>query len=166
MQKNILKAILLAIIVTKYLTAGAIDTKPRFYFSWGYNKDWYVNNNIKVNQPSLRNKYTFLKVNGMDKTGWEAGLLNQDLTIPQYNYRLGHHINEKWAFEINFDHTKYQVTNQQLHIKGTYEGRNVDSTFARTGNNLTYQLNNGANFFCSMQSANMICIKIQLPKWT
>ena len=56
-------------------------------------------------------------------------------------------MNEKWAVELNFDHTKYQIPDQMLHMSGTYRGKSVDSTFARTTDNLTYQLNNGANFF-------------------
>jgi len=30
------------------------ERKGEFYFSWGYNKEWYTNSNIRVNQPSLR----------------------------------------------------------------------------------------------------------------
>lgn len=121
--------------------------KHPFYFSWGYNKEWYADNNIRVSQPSLQNNYTFQKVKGVDKPGWNTGIFNKDLTIPQYNYRLGYRINKKWAVELNFDHTKYQVPDQTLHIIGTYQGSTIDSSFARTGDNLTYQLNNGANFF-------------------
>ena len=88
-----------------------------------------------------------MKAKGIDKPGWTTGIFNKDLTIPQYNYRLGYRINEKWTVELNFDHTKYQVPDQTLHITGTYLGKSIDSTFARTNDNLTYQLNNGANFF-------------------
>ncbi len=126
---------------------GFSQIKPRFYFSWGYNKEWYADNNIRISQPSLGNNYKIIKVKGVDKPGWNTGIFNKDLTIPQYNYRLGYRINEKWGAEINFDHTKYQVPDQTLHITGTYLGKNIDSTFARTPDNLTYQLNNGANLF-------------------
>lgn len=121
--------------------------KRRFYFSWGYNKEWYADNNIRINQSSLGNDYKFEKVKGVDKPGWNTGIFNKDLTIPQYNYRFGYRITEKWNAELNFDHTKYQVPDQTLHITGTYLGKNIDSTFLRTGDNLSYQLNNGANLF-------------------
>lgn len=129
------------------LSFSQTKLKRRFYFSWGYNKEWYADNNIRVSQPSLQNNYTFQKVKGVDKPGWNTGIFNKDLTIPQYNYRLGYRINEKWNAELNFDHTKYQVPDQTLHISGTYLGKNIDSTFLRADSNLTYQLNNGANFF-------------------
>ncbi len=141
------KYLFLLFILIQFTITSARDTMPRFYFSWGYNKEWYANNNIRITQNDLQNKYTFVKVKGVDKTGWSDGIFNKDLTIPQYNYRLGYNINKKWAFELNFDHTKYQVAEQTLHMSGTYGGRMVDSSFAQTRNNLSYELNNGANFF-------------------
>ncbi len=120
---------------------------PRFYFAWGYNKEWYTKSDIHIKQASLSNNFAFVKVKGVDKPGWNTGILNKELTIPQYNYRLGYKINSKWWVEINFDHTKYQVQHQTLHMKGIYLGREIDSTFERTPKNLQYQLNNGANFF-------------------
>ena len=130
-----------------FVQSGFSQTKSKFYFSWGYNKEWYADNNIGIKQESLGNDYKFVKTKGIDKPGWNTGIFNKDLTIPQYNYRLGYRINEKWGAELNFDHTKYQVPDQTLHITGTYLGKTIDSTFARTLDNLTYQLNNGANFF-------------------
>src|ERR1039458_1696439 len=62
--------------------------KRRFYFSWGYNKEWYANNDITIKQPELNNNYSFVKAQGIDKPGWTTGILNKALTIPQYNYRL------------------------------------------------------------------------------
>ena len=125
----------------------AQNNNSRFYFSWGYNKEWYADNDIRVTQSSLANDYKFVKVHGIDKPGWTTGLFNKDLTIPQYNYRLGYRINEKWGVELNFDHTKYQVPDQPLYLTGKLNGNAVDSTFNRTPDNLSYQLNNGANFF-------------------
>src|ERR1035437_344580 len=83
--------------------------KHRFYFSWGYNKEWYANNDISITQPALNNNYAFVKAKGIDKPGWTTGIFNKALTIPQYNYRLGYRINDKWGVELNFDHTKFQV---------------------------------------------------------
>ena len=129
-----------------YSSYGQSVKRP-FYFSWGYNKEWYAVNDIHVKQVSLQNDYSFENIQGIDKPGWNTGIFNKDLTIPQYNYRLGYRINSKWGAEINFDHTKYQVPDQMLHVKGMLEGKQIDTTFSRTTDNLSYQLNNGANFF-------------------
>ena len=144
--KKPFSVIFFVLMLSDFCSAQA-KLKCRFYFSWGYNKEWYADNNIRISQPSLGNDYTFDKAKGVDKPGWNTGIFNKDLTIPQYNYRLGYRINEKWNAELNFDHTKYQIPDQTLHITGTYLGKNIDSTFLRTDTNLTYELNNGANFF-------------------
>lgn len=122
--------------------------KGEFYFSWGYNKEWYTNSTIHVKQPSLGNDYKFVNVSAKDKPGWDDGLFTKAISIPQYNYRIGYFFKDNWAFEINFDHTKYQVSpDQELHVKGIQNYKEVD--YYVPNNNpqkLTYQLNNGANF--------------------
>jgi hypothetical protein len=126
------------------------ERKGEFYFSWGYNKEWYTNSDVKVNQPSLKNNYTLNSVHSKDHPGWDEGLLSIPLSIPQYNYRLGYFFNKKkgLAFEINFDHTKHLIRDgQSIRLTGILNGRNVDSSinFAAS-NGFYYFLNNGANF--------------------
>jgi len=146
------------VAVACVLVAGTADgqTKEKkkrvgaIYASWGYNTEWYTRSTIKVKQPSMNNDYQMVKVQAQDHRGWDEGIFNMALTIPQYNYRLGYYFNEKQdlAFEINFDHTKYIVTdNQNIHIKGTMAGAPVDKQvmFAQSLGSY-YFLNNGANF--------------------
>jgi hypothetical protein len=151
-NQNVKKYFLMLGIVASTIAANAqkkIVKDGEFYFSWGYNAEWYTNSSIHVSQPSLNNNYTFNSIKGHDKPGWDDNLFGKPLTIPQYNYRMGYFFSEKqnWAFEINFDHTKYVVTvGQQAHVTGTLNGRSVD-TLVTTGDSvLLWQLNNGANF--------------------
>lgn len=123
--------------------------KGEIYFSWGYNKEWYTKSNVHIKQGSLGNDYTMYGVTGKDHPGWDDGIFNKPLSIPQYNYRLGFLINRKkdLFFEINFDHTKYIIQDQGVHIGGTLNNRKVDSTIAfNEPNGFFYYLNNGANF--------------------
>jgi len=130
--------------------------KHEFYFSWGYNAEWYTHSNIQISQPSLINNFTFENVKAHDHLGWDDGLFHEAISIPQYNYRLGYFINEKkqLAIEINFDHTKYIFAdNQIVHIKGTVNGKAYDgnvlfkeNTEAGADSSSYYFLNNGANF--------------------
>ena len=120
-----------------------------FYFSWGYNTEWYTHSSVKINQPSLENNYRFDHVQGHDHRGWDEGLFSKALTIPQYNYRIGFLFGDKkdLGIEINFDHTKFIFPDGPAHIKGTLNGRSVDSTVNFTRENgFYYYLNNGANF--------------------
>jgi len=125
------------------------ERKKEFYFSWGYNTEWYTKSNVKINQPSLGNNYEFVSIKGHDNPGWNKDLFSKALTIPQYNYRIGLFINKKkgLAVEINFDHTKFIFADQQARIKGTINNKPVDSSVNfNAANGYYYYLNNGANF--------------------
>lgn len=119
------------------------------YVSWGYNDEWYTHSTIHISQPGLGNNYDFVHVKGHDHPGWDQGVFNQALSIPQYNYRLGFLLDEEkgWGFEINFDHTKYVFADQNVRLKGTLNNHPVDTTIAfNQANGFYYYLNNGANF--------------------
>ena len=119
------------------------------YASWGYNGEWYTHSTIHVSQPSLGNNYDFVHVKAHDHPGWNEGLFDKALSIPQYNYRLGFLLDEErgWGFEINFDHTKYIFADQNVRVKGLLNNHPVDTTIAfNEANGFYYYLNNGANF--------------------
>jgi hypothetical protein len=124
--------------------------KGELYFSWGYNTEWYTRSNVRVVQPELGNNYILKNVRAHDNRGWNEGLFSKPLTIPQYNYRLGYFFNQTkgLAIEINFDHTKYIISDQNARIKGTLGNRkSLDSSIAfNQDNGFYYYLNNGANF--------------------
>jgi len=120
------------------------------YFSWGYNEEWYTHSTVHVSQPSLGNNYELVEVQAHDHEGWNTHLLHEALSIPQYNYRLGYYFNQKQdlGIEINFDHTKYLIVdNQVIQFKGTmnHEPYNQQVLFSQA-NGFYYYLNNGANF--------------------
>lgn len=119
------------------------------YASWGYNAEWYTHSTVHVSQPGLGNNYNFEQVRAHDHLGWNDGLFTEALSIPQYNYRLGFLLDEEkgWGFEINFDHTKYIISDQNVRVKGVMNNQPVDATVAFNSNNgFYYFLNNGANF--------------------
>lgn len=119
------------------------------YVSWGYNAEWYTHSTVHVSQPGLGNSYNFEHVKAHDHLGWNDGLFSEALSIPQYNYRLGFLLDEEkgWGFEINFDHTKYIISDQNVRVKGIMNNQPVDATVAFNSNNgFYYFLNNGANF--------------------
>ena len=139
------------------LTKNGVSVKAKqpiqrqLYLSWGYNEEWYTNSTVHISQPALGNDYGLIHVNAHNHKGWDEGLLHEQLTIPQYNYRIGYYFNDKqdMAIELNFDHTKYIITdNQPIHLTGTINNKPADYTlnFAAS-NGFYYYLNNGANFF-------------------
>jgi hypothetical protein len=154
LTRSIRIALLLALALPVYSYAQKEKTKTKtrkheFYFSWGYNTEWFTKSNVSVSQPELGNNYTFKNISGHDHKGWNESLFTSALTIPQYNYRIGFILNKKKGigFEINFDHTKFIFSEGDAHIKGTLASKPVDSTIAFSqGNGFFYYLNNGANF--------------------
>ena len=124
--------------------------KGELYLSWGYNTEWYTKSNIRISQPELGNNYTFNHIKAHDRKGWDEQLFKKDLSIPQYNYRLGYFFNPEkgWAIEINFDHTKFIFQDEQdVSLTGKLDGKQVDTTIHFSeANGFFYYLNNGANF--------------------
>ena len=156
-RKSVQSSVLFFIAVIPFFAAAQqTQRKHEFYFSWGYNTEWYTNSNVHISQPSLGNNYTFENVEGHDHRGWDGQFFTKAISIPQYNYRLGYVFNEEkgLAFEVNFDHTKYIFAdNQVVHIKGTVNGepydnhvRFVENDAPNADSSSYYFLNNGANF--------------------
>jgi hypothetical protein len=152
--KKIAKFSYVFILLTITLNVAAQNEKRKgeFYFSWGYNKAYYTNSDVSISQKNLGNNFVFKNTKLVDNPGWDQALLTMELSIPQYNYRIGYFFDEDLAFEINFDHTKALFKdNQTVRMLGTYGGRPIDSSFvfSKTGTGKSrnyYYLNNGANF--------------------
>ncbi|WP_205513003.1 hypothetical protein [Longitalea arenae] len=149
-RKNAITAIAFLVTLVPLFVAAQSNRSNRkgeFYFSWGYNKEWYTRSDLHVDQPELGNKYTFKNIRAHDNPGWDKGIFDRAMTIPQYNYRIGYFFKDDLAIEINFDHTKYIIDHQQAHRKGRKDGKPVDETIEWSEDNgFYYFLNNGANF--------------------
>jgi hypothetical protein len=120
------------------------------YFSWGYNEEWYTKSTLHVDQYALGNNFDLIHVLAHDNRGWNYQFFQQQLTIPQYNYRLGFYINEKQdlAIEVNFDHTKYNLNDgQYINVSGTINHQPATGNLLFSAQNgFYYYLDNGANF--------------------
>lgn len=157
-QNFVCKTILLFMTLSPLFGLAQQTKKERsgeFYFSWGYNTEWYTHSNVRVSQPSLGNDFTFVGISGHDHKGWDYGIFNQPISIPQYNYRVGYIFNKQkgWGVEINFDHTKFIFDdNQFTRVKGKIENKSFDGQIlfadrvAGSDSSSHYYLNNGANF--------------------
>lgn len=123
--------ILIPVLVICSVTATAQKKGPLLkgmYFQWGYNTEWYTNSNIHFRMPN-GNNFTLHHAKASDRPDLDAIYKKPgDISIPQYNYRLGFYLNKAHtkAIEINFDHAKYIVTNgQTVKVTGTIDGNPV-----------------------------------------
>lgn len=141
-------------VLLPFITTAKTTKKHRpheAWVSWGYNTEWYTRSNLQVSAPDAGYAYTIHNVQAQDHKGWDHDILGKQLTIPQYNYRMGYMIDEKhgWGVEANFDHTKYIIRESPTGYLVTgiqnYQPVNGPVPFTRE-NGFWYYLNNGANF--------------------
>lgn len=126
-----------------------------FYFSWGYNKDYFSKSDIHYKNSGDDNyDFRILNCKAVDRPGFKS-IFNTDISIPQYVYRLGYYFKKKSQFgiEINFDHSKYIVFDDQtLRVTGQIRGRAIDKDTLVNNNFVHLEHTNGANFLM----ANML----------
>lgn len=99
------------------------------YLQWGYNTEWFTKSNISVTM-SNGDKFKLHNAKAHDKPDLKYILKAPlDISIPQYNYRIGYYLNQDKtrAIELNFDHIKYVVTDgQDVHVTGTINEKAID----------------------------------------
>lgn len=124
-------------------------TKGTFYISAGYNLDWYADGTLHFKDLTTNNyDFSLSNVKAKDRDGLKH-LLKEDITIPQYSFRIGYWLNKKYdlGIELNYDHAKYVMyKNQVLHLKGFIQGVYYDKDTLVNTNFLTFEHTNGANF--------------------
>lgn len=128
--------------------------KSSFYVTWGYTKAYYTKSTIHfVNNSGtgISKNYDFTIHDAtahdrmdLDKTG---DIVN--VTIPQFVFRIGYRINEKWGVELNYDHTKYVVDDYQtVRVTGRFDNHWIDSNMVMDPNTfLHFEHTDGANFW-------------------
>ncbi|MBP8823541.1 MAG: hypothetical protein KBH07_07845 [Flavobacteriales bacterium] len=95
--------------------------KHRLFVYWGYNRAQYSRSDIRL----TGNGYDFTLAEVAAKDRPEpfslGGYFNpKTIWIPQYNYRAGWFLNDRWSLSLGLDHMKYVVANgQNVAIHGT-----------------------------------------------
>lgn len=123
--------------------------KGTLYLTLGYNLDWFSKSDIHFKDRTTDDyDFTLYKLRASDRDGL-ANLLNEDITIPQYSFRLGYFFNDKHdlGIEINYDHVKYVVLKDQpVHIKGDIRGQYYDMDTTFYAGLVEFEHTNGANY--------------------
>lgn len=99
------------------------------YVQWGYNTEWFTRSDIHFRMAN-GDAFILHKAKARDKPDLDAIFKKPlEISIPQYNYRLGFYLNKQRtkAIELNFDHIKYVLTGgQKVRVTGTIDGQQVN----------------------------------------
>lgn len=122
-------------------------SRGTFYFAWGYNKNWYSKSDVRVHDESGDYDFTIHNLKAHDHTHLNE-LFKVALSIPQYGYRIGYWMpNQKWGFEIKFDHAKYIVYDEQYaRVEGKINDHYVNTDTLVSYSFLHLEHTDGANF--------------------
>lgn len=138
---------------TKPTTSNSM--KGKFYFYWGYNRETYSKSDIHFKGENFN--FTVKNAVALDRQSplaIDPYLKIDQITIPQYNYRLGYFINNKYNISLGWDHMKYvMVQDQVAKITGTisHTGTDYDRTYNNeevklTGDFLQFEHTDGLNY--------------------
>ena len=154
--KTILLLLLFGLTSAEILAQEPTFTrKGAFYFYWGYNRSVYARTNLHFNGPEY--DFTLYDLKGTDRPtrfGWEYFDPSR-FTIPQYNFRLGYYITDRFTISLGSDHMKYVVSaNQMTRISGEitdaisekYGGAYLNQEIVLTEDLLKFEHSDGFNF--------------------
>jgi hypothetical protein len=151
---------------------GIENLKPKkgsFYLTWGYNRAYFDKSDIHFVGEGF--DFTLEDVSAEDGPSPYSNkvyLDPQQLTIPQFNFRLGYYFKENWALSLGWDHMKYKIYQDQVvkingyidpalsaEYGGTYDNENIaiDRKF------LMFEHTNGFNFA-------RIALERRVPIWS
>jgi hypothetical protein len=158
MKRNFIVLIFFVSTLNIFSQADSLKRKKSFYCTWGYSRQAYTTSTLHfVNKgnPGVLNEYGpydfyIEDAKAHDKPDFDqlGDIIN--ITIPQYNFRIGMWLNNKndEGFELNYDHAKYVVTDgQTVHFRGTINGTAVDKDSVLDRNYFHFEHTDGANFW-------------------
>lgn len=108
---------LLILFFTFSNTSFAASHADKWFFLWGYNRDFYQNSDISFNGTNANGQpynYTLHDVKANDiQSQFQFQWLFPDITVPQTNSRIGYYLDETHRINFGVDHMKYVMTQYQ-----------------------------------------------------
>lgn len=95
-------------------TPFKLQQKGRFYATWGYNRAWF--NKSDIHFSGQGHDFVLANVKAADRPSkisleyLDPGLI----TIPQFNFRVGYFISDRYSVSLGWDHMKYIATDYQV----------------------------------------------------
>lgn len=129
--------------------------KGSFFFYWGYNREHYSKSDITFKGNDFDFKLSDVHASDrQSKFGADPYFKIDQITIPQYNYRVGYFLNHKYNISLGWDHMKY-IMNQDQTVKingyinntGTiYDKQYNNENIVLSGDFLQFEHTDGLNY--------------------
>lgn len=98
------------------------ENKGKFFFFWGYNRTTYGSSDITWKGPGYNFTLSGVEATDLPKKFSSVYYNPAELTIPQFNFRAGFFINDKYAIAAGWDHMKYRsLQGSSAIFKGTID---------------------------------------------
>lgn len=128
--------------------------KGSLFFHWGWNRAEYSRSDLHFKGP--HHDFTLYNVQATDrqtKFNWDTYFNPGTLTTPQYNFRLGYFLSNKYSISVGLDHMKYVMLQDQLvSIKGNisagskFDGNYNGQLISLSTEFLKFEHTNGLNY--------------------
>lgn len=115
MLERIVIIFLLGLITVPASSQHHVDRKGRLFFYWGYNRSAYTSSDFHISGEGY--DLTFTDIEGYDRPtafSYNDYIKPENISKPQYVYRLGYYINDRWSISAGMDHTKYFMKDEQM----------------------------------------------------
>lgn len=129
--------------------------KGSFFLYWGYNREHYSKSDITFKGNDFNFKISDVHASDRQtKFGIDPYFKIDQITIPQYNYRVGYFFNHKYNISLGWDHMKYVMNQDQsvkingyIHNTGTiYDKEYNNENIVLSGDFLQFEHTDGLNY--------------------
>jgi len=110
-----------------------VQRKGRVFFYWGYNRSTYSKSDFHISGEGYDLTYRDIKAKDKPTPFSTTDYVQpSNISKPQYNYRIGYYINDRWSISFGMDHMKYfMIEDQHLKVEG-HVSPEASSTYAGT----------------------------------
>jgi hypothetical protein len=131
------------------------DKKGTFYLYWGWNRAAYTTSDIHFSGNNYDFELSDVIANDRQSPLKTRIYFNpKNITIPQYNLRLGYYFRDKYQLSLGVDHMKYVMKNDQTvningHIENSgtaYDGVYNSSNIVLARDFLMFEHTDGLNY--------------------
>jgi hypothetical protein len=132
----------------------ATERKGTMFVSWGYNRDYFTQSDLHFTGPGY--DFTLKDVVAKDRQSpfsFDTYLNPVNLSIPQYNLKIGYYLDDKHYLSISQDHMKYVMNADQaasitgsIHAGTPYDGDYNNDPIVVSPDLLQFEHTNGLNY--------------------